>query len=160
LRESLEMVVELIRQVRELSLTLRPPILDDLGLLPALLWQFERYTARTQIRVDFEHVGLEGRPCSTDIETATYRIVQEALTNVVRHAEADAVLVRIRVDQEELVLQVEDRGRGFDPTIVLMPGASSGLAGMHERTRLLAGRLRIESSPGAGTRILAELPLG
>ena len=160
LEESSEVVGELIRQVRELSLTLRPSILDDLGLLPALLWQFERYTARTQIHVAFEHAGLEGRPCPPEVETAAYRIIQEALTNVVRHAHVGAVRVWIRIDGGTLVLWVEDHGRGFEPDLTRIPGATSGLAGMRERVRLLGGRLRVVSAPGAGTRIEASLPIG
>jgi PAS domain S-box-containing protein len=160
LRESQDLVGELIGHVRELSLNLRPALLDDLGLLPALLWQFERYTAHTRVRVDFEHAGLEGRPCRPEVETAAYRIVQEALTNVARHAEASEVQVRLWVEGGRLLLRIEDQGRGFEPTITLDPEESSGLAGMYERAMLLGGRLRIESSPGAGTRIQAELPLG
>jgi len=98
LRASQDMVGELIGHVRELSLNLRPAVLDDLGLLPALLWQFERYTAHTRVRVNFEHVGLERRPCRPEVETAAYRIVQEALTNVARHAEASEVHVRFWVE--------------------------------------------------------------
>jgi len=160
LRESQDLVGELIGQVRELSLNLRPALLDDLGLLPALLWQFERYTAHMRVRVDFEHASLEGRPCRPEVETAAYRIVQEALTNVARHAEASEVQVRLWVEGGKLLLRIEDQGRGFEPTITLDPEESSGLAGMYERAMLLGGRLRIESSPGAGTRIQAELPLG
>lgn len=160
LRESQDLVGELIGQVRELSLNLRPAVLDDLGLLPALLWQFERYTTRTQIQVDFQHAGLERRPCPSEVETAAYRIVQEALTNVARHAEASEAQVRLWVEGGKLLVRIEDQGRGFEPTITLGPEESSGLAGMHERAMLLGGRLRIESSPGAGTRIQAELPLG
>ena len=160
LRESQDLVGELIGQVRELSLNLRPALLDDLGLLPALLWQFERYTAHMRVRVDFEHASLEGRPCRPEVETAAYRIVQEALTNVARHAEASEVQVRLWVEGGRLLLRIEDQGRGFEPTITLDPEESSGLAGMYERAMLLGGRLRIESSPGAGTRIQAELPLG
>lgn len=160
LRESQDLVGELIGQVRELSLNLRPAVLDDLGLLPALLWQFERYTTRTQIQVDFQHAGLERRPCPSEVETAAYRIVQEALTNVARHAEASEVQVRLWVEGGKLLVRIEDQGRGFEPTITLHPEGSSGLAGMYERAMLLGGRLRIESSPGAGTRIQAELPLG
>jgi signal transduction histidine kinase len=159
LRESQALVGELIGHVRELSLNLRPSILDDLGLLPALLWQFERYTAQTQIQVNFEHAGLEGRRCAPEVETAAYRIVQEALTNVARHAQVDAVQVKVWIEGYMLLVRIEDHGCGFESTLTLVPGASSGLAGMRERATLLGGRLHIESSPGAGTLILAELPL-
>jgi PAS domain S-box-containing protein len=159
LREGQELVAALIREVRDLSLTLRPPILDDLGLLPALLWQFERYTAHTHVQVTFTHSGLESRPCSPAVETAAYRIVQEALTNVARHAAVETVCVWARVMNGGLVIDVEDQGGGFEPSLILSSEVSVGLLGMQERARLLGGRLRIESSPGAGTRIAAELPL-
>ena len=160
LRESQALVGELIGHVRDLSLNLRPSILDDLGLLPALLWQFERYTGQTKIQVNFEHAGLEGRRRAPEVETAAYRIVQEALTNVARHAQVDAVQVKVWIEGCMLLVRIEDHGCGFESTITLVPSASSGLTGMRERAALLGGRMRIESSPGAGTLILAELPLG
>ncbi len=145
--------------MRELSLNLRPAMLDDLGLLPALLWYMERYTARTGIQVAFGHEGL-GERLPPDVETAAYRIVQEALTNVARHAGVRTVMVRLRHDQGALSVQVEDSGIGFEPATVLAERASSGLCGMRERAELLGGRLTVESTPGAGTRLWAHLPLG
>jgi signal transduction histidine kinase len=142
-----------------LSLNLRPALLDDLGLLAALLWQFERFTAHTRVRVNFVHAGLEGRPCRPEVETAAYRIVQEALTNIARHSGADEAQVRLCVEGGRLLVRIEDQGRGFEPTITLDPEESSGMVGMRERATLLGGHLHIESSPGAGTRIQAELPL-
>jgi signal transduction histidine kinase len=159
LRESQDLVGELIGRVRELSLNLRPALLDDLGLLAALLWQFERFTAHTRVRVNFVHAGLEGRPCRPEVETAAYRIVQEALTNIARHSGADEAQVRLCVEGGRLLVRIEDQGRGFEPTITLDPEESSGMVGMRERATLLGGHLHIESSPGAGTRIQAELPL-
>jgi len=159
LRESQELVAALMRDIRDLSLNLRPPILDDLGLLPALLWQIERYTLRTHVQVTFRHSGLDSRPCSPAVETAAYRIVQEALTNVARHAQVEAVRVWVRVMKGELVIIVEDQGGGFDQSLVSTSGFSVGLVGMQERVTLLGGRLHIESSPGAGTRVAVTLPL-
>jgi signal transduction histidine kinase len=133
-------------------------MLDDLGLLPALLWHFERYAALTQVQVVFDHAGLERR-FWPEIETAAYRIVQEALTNVARYAAVDRVFVQLRANQESLNLQIIDQGAGFDLETVLNAGTSSGLTGMYERAVLVGGRLMIESTPGSGARLAAELPL-
>lgn len=157
LGQAREQIRELTSRVRDLSLRLRPTMLDDLGLIPALLWHFERYTAQTQVRVRFEHRGLERR-FPPELETAAYRIVQEALTNVARHARTDEARVRIWYDHELLSIQVEDGGAGFDTEHLMSSGRSSGLSGMHERAQLLGGRLTVESTRGAGTRVMAELP--
>jgi len=145
--------------VREMSLNLRPAMLDDLGLLPTLLWHIERYSALTNIRVAFKHTQLEGR-FPPEVETAAYRLVQEALTNAARHADAREVTVRLWATADVLGVQVEDNGVGFDVQAALSAGESSGLSGMRERVALLAGHLNLESSPGAGTCLTAELPLG
>ncbi|MBC8446936.1 MAG: PAS domain S-box protein [Chloroflexi bacterium] len=158
LGEAQALVSELMARVRDLSLDLRPAMLDDLGLLPALLWHFERYAAQTNVRVTFEHHGLEGR-FAPEVETAAYRIVQEALTNVARHAGVSEVMVRLWANQDTLGVQIEDQGTGFDPEAALASGATNGLAGMRERPVLLGGQLTVESAPGAGTRVTAELPL-
>jgi PAS domain S-box-containing protein len=152
------LVNDLIARARDLSLALRPAMLDDLGLLPALLWLFERYSAQTNVQVDCKHVGLEGRRFGAAVETAAFRIVQEALTNVARHARVSSVMVRLWSDPNRLGVQVEDYGIGFDPQTA--SAASSGLAGMRERASALKGHLTIESAPGSGTRIVVEWPLG
>jgi signal transduction histidine kinase len=159
LAEAQALVGELMSQVRQLSLELRPGMLDDLGLLSALLWHFERYTAQTKVRVNFKHLGLERRRFAPEIETAAYRIVQEALTNVARHAGVSEVNVKIWSNAATLCVQIEDQGRGFNPQAALAASASSGVAGMRERARLLGGELMIESAPGAGACLTAELPL-
>lgn len=157
LDEARVLVNELIARGRELSLDLRPAMLDDLGLLPALLWHFERYTTQTGVLVRFEHAGLERR-FSPQVETAAYRIIQEALTNVARHAGVDEVTVRLWSDQDRLRLHIEDQGTGFEPEVRLASGASSGLTGMQERAALVGGHLTIESAPGTGARLRAEMP--
>ena len=159
LGEAKDLVHELLERVRELSLDLRPAMLDDLGLLPALLWLFERFTAQADVGVAFKHSGMEHRRFSSEVETAAYRIVQEALTNIARHASASTVTVRLWVTPDTLGVQVEDDGAGFSPERVLIPGTSSGLSNMRERADMLGGKLEIESSSGAGTRVTAELPL-
>ena len=153
-----ELANELIAQVRNLSLVLRPTILDDLGLLPALLWHFERYTDSTGVRVSFDYTGLERR-FPAEVETAAYRVAQEALTNVARHAEVREATVHVWADLEMLCVQVEDRGAGFDAKAASEKHTSSGVAGMRERALLLGGELNIESSPGGGARLTAEFPL-
>ncbi len=158
LSETRGQVNELVARVRNLALDLRPAMLDDLGLLPALLWLFERYTVQTGVQVHFEHRGL-GRRFTPDIETAAYRIVQEALTNVARYAGVEQVTVRAWSDLACVALQVVDQGAGFDAAAALRTAATSGVAGMRERAVLLGGQLTVESAPGKGTRVSAELPL-
>lgn len=151
-------VDDLFGTVRRLSFDLRPADLDQFGLLPALLALFERYTSQTGILVDFKHRDVDRR-FESKVETAAYRVVQQALTNTAQHAGVAGVTVRLWAEENELQLQVEDRGRGFDPEIVMKVTRSSGLFGMSERTSLVGGRLTIDSAPGKGTTITAELPL-
>jgi PAS domain S-box-containing protein len=159
LAEARLLVNELMARVRKLSLDLRPAMLDDLGLLPALLWHFEHYTAQTQVRVNFKHSGLEKRRFGSEVETAAYRMVQEALTNVARHAQVQEVTVRLSTHRRTLIIEIEDRGKGFDLESVLSASETSGLAGMRERAFLLGGNLIIESHAEAGTRLTAELSI-
>jgi PAS domain S-box-containing protein len=160
LKEAQALVNDLMARVRSLSLALRPAMLDDLGLLPTLLWHIEHYTAQTQVRVHFKHSGLEKTRFKPEVETAAYRLVQEALTNVARHAHCEEASVRISTHKRTLLIEVEDEGRGFDVESVFAVSETSGLAGMRERAILLDGRLSIKSSPGAGTHLTAELSLG
>lgn len=155
--EITRVVNELIARVRDLSVSLRPPMLDALGLLPALLWQIERFETQSRIRVAFRHANLDRR-FAPEVETAAFRIVQEALTNVARHASVERVEVEVTAEATRLRAQIEDRGRGFDVDAA-MAGPSSGLAGMRERARLLGGRLTIESTAGSGTQLRLVLPL-
>jgi signal transduction histidine kinase len=149
---------DLISRVRGLSFDLRPADLDQLGLVAALLAFFERYTAQTGVMVNFKHQGVERR-FPAQVEISAYRVVQEALTNVARHAGVSGVDVNVWADAATLHLQVVDRGSGFDADAVLRPPRTGGLIGMRERVVLLGGRFSIESSSGAGTTITSELPL-
>ena len=158
LAETRAAVDELLAKVRGLSLDLRPQMLDELGLLPALELLFDRYMAQTHVRVDFKQVGLNER-LAPEIETAAYRIVQEALTNIARYAKVPKADVRLWVADGALGIQVEDEGVGFDADAAASRIGSCGLAGMRERLVLLGGNLRIDSAPGAGTCIVATLPL-
>lgn len=152
-------VDELLTRVSSLSLQLRPPILDDLGLLPALAWHVHQYEEQTGTAVDLKHRGLKGKRFDSQLETTTYRIVQEALTNSARHARATHIEIDIRVSIELLSLSIRDNGDGFDPTAPPRHTQSSGLSGMRERASLVGGTFQIESKPGQGTRLSIELPL-
>ena len=160
LDEAKTVISDLMKQVRELSLKLRPSMLDDLGLVPTLVWHFERFKAQTSIQINFYHDGLNTVQDSLtpEINTTVYRIVQEALTNIARYAEVDSAEVTINVEKDILRVCIEDKGRGFSPER-LNAVSSTGLSGMRERVRLLEGKLNIVSSPAKGTCITAELPL-
>jgi PAS domain S-box-containing protein len=159
LSEAQTMLQHLMNVVRELSLSLRPAMLDDLGLLPALLWHLERYSTQTGVEVRFQHSGIEGQRFPTEVETAAFRIIQEALTNVARHAGGAAADVRLWREGDRLQLVVLDQGPGFDPYSALTANRSNGLAGMSERASLLGGTFRVESATGQGTRLSAVLPV-
>jgi signal transduction histidine kinase len=157
--DSARSIIEaLLDKVRGLSFDLRPAELDQLGLLPALISLFERFTDQMRVRINFKHQGIESR-FAPDVETTAYRIIQESLTNVARHAGTAEATVRVWTTSDMLGLQIEDRGLGFDPEVTLAAPRSIGLAGMRERVELLNGRLTIEARPGHGTLITAELPL-
>jgi signal transduction histidine kinase len=158
LAEAKMIVEDIIRRVESLSLDLRPPILDDLGLLPTLLWYFDRYSTRSGVRVECKHTGFNQR-FPPAMELAVFRIVQESLTNVARHAHVNEVSVRVWATPRVLGVQVEDRGVGFDVERALSAGETSGVSGMRERVRLLGGQLDIESAAASGTRLTVELPL-
>jgi PAS domain S-box-containing protein len=149
---------DLSQRIRQLSLDLRPPMLDDLGLLPTLFWYFDRCAQQLRVQVEFEHQGLE-RPLDPEIEIVVYRIVQEALTNIARHANVRAAAVRLWANPTTLSVQIEDRGNGFDDVQVLGRSTSGGLTGMRERVRLVGGQLIIDTHPGTGTCLTALLPL-
>ncbi len=151
-----ELVSATLRDVRRLAVELRPSALDDFGLEPAVQRLGQTFSEQTGIRFDVEaHLGQERLPA--EVETALYRIIQEALTNVVKHAQASSVSVVVTRQAEAAVAVIEDDGRGFDPA--RSSGGGLGLTGMRERIGLLDGRLQVESSPGGGTTIVAEVPL-
>jgi signal transduction histidine kinase len=159
LNQAHALVVELMERVSQLSLDLRPALLDDLGLLPTLLWFLDRYSVQTNIKITLKHTGLEGQRFNPEVETAAYRIVQEALTNVARYARVGEARLSVWYDQGILGIRVEDEGNGFNPDMVLLTGNAGGLLGMRERVSLLNGKLTIESAQGNGTRLLAEIPV-
>jgi PAS domain S-box-containing protein len=151
-----ETVVDgLMRQIRELSLNLRPSVLDDLGLLPALHWHLDRYTAQTGIQVAFVHAGIDRR-LPPELETAAFRIVQEALTNAARHAGVTEVRLHVRREARAVRVTIEDAGRGIAAAAVR---SGAGIVGMRERATLLGGLLRVETVDPTGTRVTAVLPI-
>jgi signal transduction histidine kinase len=158
LKKTHTLVGELMSRVRDMSLSLRPSMLDDLGLLPALLWHFRRYTAQTNIHITFKHSCLDCR-FEPEVETAVYRVVQEALTNVARHALTDKAEVLLMFENDALEIYVQDSGKGFDPGAASARGDTAGLSGMRERAELLGGRMTIESAPEAGTSLTVRIPL-
>jgi signal transduction histidine kinase len=159
---SLAAVDRLIDSVRDVTLTLRPPQLDDLGLLAALRSHVAHYVQPRGIAVHLDFDGVRVARLSSDLEAACFRIVQEALTNVLRHAEARNVWISLRHCGDELVLRLRDDGRGFDYAATLSAlgeGRSLGLRNLLDRAQLVGGRLAIRSVPGGGTELEGKFPL-
>jgi signal transduction histidine kinase len=150
-----ELVVATLQDVRRLAVELRPSVLDDFGLVAALENLTSSFAEQTGITVDFG-AALGEQRVPSEVETALYRIVQESLTNVVKHAHAQRVSISLTRQKGSVKAVVEDDGQGFDPAHA---DGGYGLVGMRERLALLGGRLRVESSPGAGTTIAADVPL-
>lgn len=148
-------IAQLFQLVRDMATALRPPILDA-GLASAIEWQARRFEERTQLACLVE--VPEQLPALSDARaTGLFRILQEALTNITRHAEAQSVELRLTVEDTELCLSISDDGRGF--VIDGERPRSFGLVGMHERALMMGGRLEIESQPGEGTTLTVRVPL-
>lgn len=143
-----------VNEVRDLALLLRPSMLDDFGLVPALNWHAREMTKRTGLNVVLS-ADDSADELPDEHTTCIYRLVQEAVNNSARHANAHTVTVNVKREQQRVVFSVQDDGGGFDPRFV----RGLGLLGMEERVRRLGGRLEIDSQPGRGTLISAELPL-
>lgn len=162
LEASLDIVEATLQQVRDLSLNLRPSLLDDLGLAPALRWFLDRQSQQTGFDTHFS-AGDIPAALPPDLEIAYFRIAQEALTNIIRHAKAQHVSVELRMSAGELHLTIQDDGVGFDVPQALREtahGISLGLANMQERAQLAGGRITITSAPDKGTRIHVCTPVG
>ena len=155
--ETRELIDELIGHVRQIAADLRPGVLDDFGLPTALEWQAGRFTDRTEIACRVEDATGDA-DIPDHIATSAFRIAQEALTNVARHAEARSVTIALRADDERLVLSVRDDGRGFDPDAVAGKG-SLGLVGMRERALAQGGVLHIDGAPGQGATVTVAFDL-
>jgi signal transduction histidine kinase len=150
------LVLETLRDVRQLAVELRPKALDDFGLVPALERLAQSFGEQTGVKVELE-TRLAAERLPTETETALYRIVQEALTNVVKHAQARHVSILLTTKDGTVAVVVEDNGQGFDPAEAREDGL--GLVGMRERLALVGGRLTVESSLGSGTTLVAEVPI-
>lgn len=157
-----EVVDRTLEGVRAIIADLRPSLLDDLGLAAALRWQVLHRLEAAGVRVDLQVRG-EGRRLPPVIETALYRILQEAITNILKYAEASYVEIDLDLSQTELVeARIEDDGRGFDPDGIeasVKPGQGVGIFGMQERANLVGGDLQIDSSVGVGTEVRIIIPL-
>lgn len=161
LQDSLKIIEQTLDQVRNLSLDLHPSILDDLGLVAALKWYLDRHAERgglvIKLRADLPEPDLPA-----ELKSTCFRVAQEAITNIVRHANAKHVRVELHQHKRELELVIRDDGLGFEVEPArrrAARGASLGLLGMQERIALVGGRLRIKSAPGQGTEIRATYPL-
>ena len=155
LTELRETITASIRDLRALAVELRPPALDDFGLNAALERLTGTFGRRTGLKIDLQTSGLEAR-LPDAVETAVYRIVQESLTNVAKHAGAGTVSVVAQQHPGRAVVVIEDDGRGFDPDGV---ATGLGLVSMRDRVDLVGGTLRVESTEGVGTTIAVEVPL-
>ena len=153
----LAMLTEMIQSIRRISTQLRPSILDDLGLLEALKWLARDFQKRTGIRIELDcpEESLKVEPAVT---TGLFRIFQETLTNIARHAEATDVSARLYLEEGRLVLTIMDNGKGFDPAAAKKK-KTLGLLGMKERTLMMKGVYEIESQPGKGTSLRFSVPL-
>lgn len=161
LDESIDIAERTLQQVRDLSLDLRPSLLDDLGLAAALRWYLDRQAQRTGWRTRFTGDHPELR-LPTHLETVCFRVAQEALTNVARHAHATEVWLDVRRRNGELLLTILDDGVGFDVYAAhrrALGGSSCGVLGMQERVALVGGRLDISSTPASGTGVRMSLPI-
>jgi PAS domain S-box-containing protein len=161
IEDNLKMLDEALEQVHDLSIDLRPLLLDDLGLVTALRWFVDHQAQRTGVRAEFTSDSLDpDLRFSSELETACFRIAQEALTNVARHARAKTVTVRLSRNRDYLILLVEDDGAGFE--IEALQGhalATLGLRGMQERAHAVGGRIKIDSATDRGTQVFVELPI-
>jgi signal transduction histidine kinase len=161
LEETQALAVHTLDEVHRQIRGLRPSVLDDLGLQSAIRWCAETSLEQRGIAVRAEFSGLAGR-LPAHLETVVFRVAQEAMTNIARHAHADSVLIQAAVKDAELTLEIEDDGRGFVPGALAVPGSEGrgwGLLGMRERVEMLGGTLRLDSAPGQGTHLSLTLPL-
>ena len=160
LDDSIQILDRLLVQVRQISLDLRPPLLDELGLVPALRWLVDQQAQRARLRVTFT-ASVEGLEIDPAVQTACFRVAQEAITNTIRHGSAKSVAVELRREADRLWLSVRDDGAGFDPAALQQGAAqhsSLGLVSMKERALLVRGGLEVRSAPGRGTEIRAWFP--
>jgi signal transduction histidine kinase len=159
LEDSAALVEQTTGRIRNVMADLRPPVLDDYGLLAALRWHSERFAARTGIGVTVLGEDIAPRLCPA-AENTLFRIVQEALTNVSKHAQAVQVTVTVEADDAAVRIVVADDGVGFDPRQLAASGERKGwgLLTMTERAEAMGGKLEVGSAPGCGARVAVEAP--
>jgi two-component system sensor histidine kinase UhpB len=160
LGEAKSLSSQTLTAMRQLSLDLRPTMLDDLGLIPTLRWYVQNFSKRLGIASNFETMGLEEK-LSPQIETAFYRIVQESLNNIAKHAQADRVEISLVKRDSRIYASIQDNGKGFDLERILYPESPErgfGIVGIQERVSLLGGQMDIQTKPGFGTLISIEIP--
>jgi len=151
--------VQTLHDIRGLIFDLRPEVLDDLGLGMALHSQVKKYLEPAGVQVQLRAIGLKDE-LPAEVETAVFRVVQEAITNIARHAQASEASISLTKKDDRLIVRVEDNGVGFDPEQVMRRQRKAwGLRGMEERITLLGGKFYVGSRPGNGTLVLAEVPL-
>jgi signal transduction histidine kinase len=146
-----------IGTVRRIATELRPPVLDDLGLIAALEWQLEEFQRRTCVSCNISS-NIENIDIKDELTITIFRIFQESLTNIMRHADANSVTVDLKEKDSKLVLRIEDNGKGI-PEENINTGKSLGILGMRERARQIGGDLQIFKGPEAGTTVLLTVPL-
>ncbi len=154
-------VEQTLESIHRLIFNLRPAVLDDLGLVAALRWAAEAHLEPMGIDVSFEVLGRERR-LAPEIEITLFRVGQESISNIARHAEADSVTIKIEFREKALSLSVEDDGQGFRPEEISAAGRKVrglGLLGMEERVALIGGELTVRSEPGKGTEISVVVPV-
>ena len=156
--EAQNMVSAVIAQTRDISISLHPAMLDDMGLQLTLLWHFDQYTSQTGIQVIFQQQQINDQRFDPNIELAVFRIIQEALTNVARYAKVKSVRVELKVNDELIQVIVMDQGEGFNLEKV-DTRQTLGLYSIRERAAALGGLVSIQSTPKMGTRIHADIPL-
>jgi len=156
LEQAQALVNEVSSQVHDLLANVRRPVMEQMGLLPGLRSHIDRYESLTGVKVDFRHRGLNVE-FPAEVTSAAFHIVQEALTNIARHACVKQASVRMSATKRKLCVVVVDKGSGFD-SIALAEATTTGLSSMSERAAAVGGELKIDSSPGAGTRVILELP--
>ena len=160
LGDAVEIVTAALSDTRELSRLLRPPLLDDLGLVPALRWLARSLGENAGLTVELAVRGDVEQRLDPELETVVFRAVQEALTNVLEHASTCAAEVELTIGERELRLIVADDGAGFDPEATLIGGTrGSGLRGLRDRVELFGGDCRVVSAPGRGARVELRLPV-
>ncbi|HIQ05297.1 MAG TPA: HAMP domain-containing protein [Anaerolineae bacterium] len=157
-----DLMSQIQQSLHDLAVELHPPALDELGLVAALQRYVTQYARHTGLTVDFQTIGVSEERLSPQVEITAYRLIQEALTNIARHAHAEHVSVMLERQKGQLMVIVDDDGQGFDAQLLLERGTTQGQLGIHsmqERVALLGGVFTVESQSGQGTTVFARLPL-